>query len=47
MSRGKITRYGAPHCPSEFDIEELTQIAQRRRPGPVTAPARRPVTARH
>ncbi|WP_210581187.1 hypothetical protein [Streptomyces sp. GESEQ-4] len=47
VSRGKITRYGAPHCPSEFDIEELTQIAQRRRPGPVTAPARRPVTARH
>ncbi|MFE4263121.1 hypothetical protein [Streptomyces sp. NPDC056883] len=29
VSRGKITRYGAPGR-SEFDIEELTTIAQRR-----------------
>ncbi|WP_405791563.1 hypothetical protein [Streptomyces sp. NBC_01506] len=32
VSRGKITRYGAPHRRSEFDIEELTEIARRRRP---------------
>ncbi|MFF2412458.1 hypothetical protein [Streptomyces sp. NPDC058092] len=31
VSRGKITRYGAPHRHSEFDIEELTEIALRRR----------------
>lgn len=30
VSRGKITRYGAPGR-SEFDIEELTEIALRRR----------------
>jgi predicted site-specific integrase-resolvase len=34
VSRGKITRYGAPNCRSEFDIEELTEIANRRRPCP-------------
>ncbi len=32
VSRGKITRYGAPHRRSEFDIEELTEIALHRRP---------------
>lgn len=32
VSRGKIIRYGAPHCRSWFDIEELTEIAVRRRP---------------
>ncbi|MBL1087386.1 hypothetical protein JK359_36475 [Streptomyces actinomycinicus] len=31
VSRGKITRYGAPHRRSEFDIEELTEIALQRR----------------
>ncbi|MDQ0757403.1 hypothetical protein [Streptomyces canus] len=31
VSRGKITRYGAPHRRSQFDIEELTEIALRRR----------------
>lgn len=31
VSRGKITRYGTPGR-SEFDIEELTEIAIRRRP---------------
>ncbi|MCX5000635.1 hypothetical protein [Streptomyces longwoodensis] len=31
VSRGKITRYGAPNCRSEFDIEELQEIALRRR----------------
>lgn len=41
VSRGKITRYGAPHCPSEFDIEELTEIAQQRRPCTAQRPARR------
>jgi predicted site-specific integrase-resolvase len=30
VSRGKITRYGTPGR-SEFDIDELTQIALRRR----------------
>ncbi|WP_380278014.1 hypothetical protein [Kitasatospora purpeofusca] len=30
VSRGKITRYGTPGR-SEFDIEELTEIALRRR----------------
>jgi len=30
VSRGKITRYGRPGR-SEFDIDELTQIALRRR----------------
>jgi hypothetical protein len=34
VSRGKITRYGAPNCRSEFDIDELTQIALTRRPCP-------------
>ncbi|NKQ28269.1 hypothetical protein [Streptomyces galbus] len=29
-SRGKITRYGAPNCRSEFDIDELQEIAMRR-----------------
>lgn len=29
VSRGKITRYGAPGR-SEFDIDELTEIALRR-----------------
>lgn len=31
VCRGKITRYGAPRRPSRFDIEELTEIALRRR----------------
>ncbi len=31
VSRGKITRYGAPNRRSEFDIDELTQIALQRR----------------
>ncbi|MER7572669.1 hypothetical protein [Streptomyces sp. NPDC126514] len=30
VSRGKITRYGSPGR-SEFDIDELTEIALRRR----------------
>lgn len=30
VSRGKITRYGTPGR-SEFDIQELTEIALRRR----------------
>ncbi|RII13483.1 hypothetical protein DSC45_24330 [Streptomyces sp. YIM 130001] len=30
VSRGKITRYGAPNCPSTFDIEELTRITVQR-----------------
>ncbi|MET9735961.1 hypothetical protein ABZZ79_36655 [Streptomyces sp. NPDC006458] len=30
VSRGKITRYGAPHCRSAFDIEELSAIAMGR-----------------
>ncbi|MDT9701051.1 hypothetical protein [Streptomyces sp. P17] len=30
VSRGKITRYGSPGR-SEFDIDELTEIAMRRR----------------
>ncbi|MFG2753564.1 helix-turn-helix domain-containing protein [Streptomyces xanthophaeus] len=30
VSRGKITRYGAPGR-SQFDIEELTNIAVQRR----------------
>lgn len=29
VSRGKITRYGSPGR-SEFDIDELTEIAMRR-----------------
>ncbi|MCX5372780.1 hypothetical protein OG613_43010 [Streptomyces sp. NBC_00015] len=36
VSRGKITRYGAPNCRSAFDIDELTRIAlqrSRRPPG--------------
>ncbi|MFF1381915.1 hypothetical protein [Streptomyces sp. NPDC058308] len=31
VSRGKITRYGSPGR-SQFDIEELTEIALRRQP---------------
>ncbi|MER6024948.1 hypothetical protein [Streptomyces sp. NPDC001851] len=31
VTRGKITRYGTPGR-LEFDIEELTEIAIRRRP---------------
>ncbi|QDY75193.1 hypothetical protein [Streptomyces qinzhouensis] len=31
VCRGKITRYGAPRRRSQFDIEELTEIALRRR----------------
>ncbi|KQX68922.1 MULTISPECIES: hypothetical protein [unclassified Streptomyces] len=36
VSRGKITRYGAPNCRSQFDIDELTEIALQRpsRPSP-------------
>ncbi|MFE6829161.1 hypothetical protein [Streptomyces sp. NPDC057690] len=34
VSRGKITRYGAPNCRSQFDIEELTEIALQRPPRP-------------
>ncbi|MFI1831433.1 hypothetical protein ACH41E_34055 [Streptomyces sp. NPDC020412] len=34
VSRGKITRYGTPGCRSEFDIEELTQIALQRQNSP-------------
>ncbi|MFF2660953.1 hypothetical protein ACFVUH_26760 [Kitasatospora sp. NPDC058032] len=36
VSRGKITRYGTPGR-SEFDIEELTAIALRRRPGQLSS----------
>ncbi|GGQ49436.1 hypothetical protein ACFFKE_10625 [Streptomyces mutabilis] len=30
VSRGKLTRYGTPRR-SEFDIEELTELASQRR----------------
>ncbi|MEU6996574.1 hypothetical protein ABZ953_38715 [Streptomyces sp. NPDC046465] len=39
VSRGKITRYGSPGR-SQFDIEELTEIALRRQPA--AAPGARP-----
>jgi predicted site-specific integrase-resolvase len=42
VSRGKITRYGAPNCRSAFDIDELTEIAVRR---PACSPRRRPAGA--
>ncbi|MHA4819824.1 MerR family transcriptional regulator [Streptomyces aculeolatus] len=37
-SRGKITRYGAPNCRQEFDIDELTRIALERRACAPAAP---------
>lgn len=32
VSRGKLTRYGAPNRRSQFDIEELTALSVQRRP---------------
>ncbi|MEU1151157.1 hypothetical protein ACFYO9_18900 [Streptomyces sp. NPDC005863] len=37
VSRGKITRYGTPGR-SQFDIEELTEIALQRSTSPTPAP---------
>jgi predicted site-specific integrase-resolvase len=32
VSRGKLTRYGAPNRRSHFDIEELAALSAQRRP---------------
>ncbi|MFW6694495.1 hypothetical protein [Streptomyces sp. MAR4 CNX-425] len=32
VSRGKLTRYGAPNRRSQYDIEELTALAVQRQP---------------
>lgn len=42
VSRGKITRYGAPNCRSGFDIDELTEIAKLRHIGESPKPTNRP-----